>query len=716
MNKHPSKAMPDVLKETESFEEESSIFLPQEEQKNDKNRNSIDNDNEDIKNKSRKINRIRSEDDAESNEGNNSMIDDFEDNILVPLDDESVIDGELKSNIPSLCCAFLASLTTGGTTYAFGLYGATLKRTLHLSQSQLDTISTATFCAGLFSWVPGLIVDRFGTRFSLAAGGIISALSLIAYWAVARQFVIVEWIVMTLSFLGVVIFLSSALVTGSVFKIIVGTCGGGTKGTAVGIAKGYVGLGAGVYACLFEAIRTESESDLDFLPMAAFFSIFVVTIPSLLLMPSHHEFVSKSLTDHSMPLHFKTLYCSLIIMAAFVVTGSIISLFEEEPDAGKEKEIYDIQQMTMVEDEQIKNEFDGKAIGTNVNNLQKIYHYIPQYASAIFLVTVWVAPIIALLFLPRRTHRLLQPVVQEQDETADINDETEDHNETTMEQHNDDEIICEVESLIEGSNPSASSGESVRDHRDLNLLEMLQTPSAMLMLWTTTILVGAGTVETNNMGQMVESLQLPPKITPASLTFFSVAQAFARVCTGAVSEATLKWHVVASPRILFVEKGIPRPFFLILAGFTGFIAHGLLSIATDKFTFVMGSALSGFAFGMVWPLMVLICGEVFGSANVGANYMFFDGFTSAAGTLLLTKIIAQDVYEDNMQAWVTTETTIGGSIDTEITVGSIDDHTCIGAACFHMTHVIVSLLSLTCMVTSYGLMRASRDIYNKYSM
>lgn len=60
---------------------------------------------------------------------------------------------------------------------------------------------------------------------------------------------------------------------------------------------------------------------------------------------------------------------------------------------------------------------------------------------------------------------------------------------------------------------------------------MLQTPSAWLMVWTTTILAGGGTVETNNLGQMVESLHFSDVVTPASMALFSVAQAAGRVAT-----------------------------------------------------------------------------------------------------------------------------------------------------------------------------------------
>ena len=121
-------------------------------------------------------------------------------------------------------------------------------------------------------------------------------------------------------------------------------------------------------------------------------------------------------------------------------------------------------------------------------------------------------------------------------------------------------------------------------------MEMLMTPTAGLMLWTTTILVGAGTVVTNNMGQMVESLGFAPAVTPASLALFSVAQAGSRVATGAVSEAALTWNI----RGMGME-GAPRPFFLVVASVLALVAHLLLSVASNEFLFVMGAALAGAA-------------------------------------------------------------------------------------------------------------------------
>ena len=102
---------------------------------------------------------------------------------------------------------------------------------------------------------------------------------------------------------------------------------------------------------------------------------------------------------------------------------------------------------------------------------------------------------------------------------------------------------------------------------------------------------------------------------------------------------------------------------------------------------------------MVWPMMVLITGEVFGTRHVGANYMFFDGFSSAAGTLLLSKFVAQEVYDEHITEHHGDD------------AGMESTFQCIGKACFAISHMIVSLLSLTCVISSLFLVRSTRDVY-----
>jgi MFS family permease len=194
---------------------------------------------------------------------------------------------------------------------------------------------------------------------------------------------------------------------------------------------------------------------------------------------------------------------------------------------------------------------------------------------------------------------------------------------------------------------------------------------------------------TNNMGQEVEALHFPARAVSGCLAMFSVAQSMSRVATGASSE----WASTFKTNLCGVHEGVPRPAFLIVASTFGVLAHTILAVGTSRTTFVIGVVVSGIAFGMVWPLMVLIIGEVFGTVNHGANYMFFDGFTSAIGTLLISNFLASAVYESNVK--------------------DENDISCYGKGCFQQTHVIIAGLCCSCLVTSLGVLLKTSDVYGR---
>ena len=289
-----------------------------------------------------------------------------------------------KTNLPLLAACYLSALTTGATTYAFSFYSSALKSSLHLSQNQLDTLSSSTFCAGVLSWMPGMCVDLWGARRAMSIGGTANAVHLTLYWflATGRWRLEQDVLILVLSALGVVIFMGCAMITGSVFKVVVESCGPGSKGKAVGCAKGYVGVGSGVYVCLFGAIfgppaggtaagpgRTRGlaggvlslfagpgtgsyagsrwlaedgdggESDLtslNFLLMAAVLSFVAATLPALLLLPRQRPPSSpgggagasacRLRRDGTRSVHFRVVYAGLFLLGTWVVGVSLAEL------------------------------------------------------------------------------------------------------------------------------------------------------------------------------------------------------------------------------------------------------------------------------------------------------------------------------------------------------------------------------------------------------
>ena len=98
---------------------------------------------------------------------------------------------------------------------------------------------------------------------------------------------------------------------------------------------------------------------------------------------------------------------------------------------------------------------------------------------------------------------------------------------------------------------------------------------------------------TNNIGQMTESLSFDPAATSSSLALFSAAQGASRVCTGIASELALKWEIPwCFACILRTTKGVPRPFFLVLASLVSALSHFVLAISTSEAAFTRKSETS----------------------------------------------------------------------------------------------------------------------------
>lgn len=708
------------------------------------------------------------------------------------------------SNVPLLLTAFSASVTTGGFAYAFGVYGDALKKSLALTQTQLDTISATYFCAGLFSWIPGLVVDRYGTRISLILGGTTGAGWSLLYWAICRQWIPLgnssSHAVPILSAIGVFLSVSCALIVGSMFKIAVVCSGPGTRGTAVGVAKGYVGLGSGIYASLFQAWRAPDESALDFLPLAAVFFVACVALPAALLLPSNnraplsltHESVKYDVTDQ----HFRMLYLSLLAVAALIVQGSIAALLKEPGESAKEgRDLPRVGLLLLIwlgpiwsmlvlprREQGVGVEADGAVVENTTDDEESDennsgYHDIdddddqletplvppPKASSRTSLLSdeengvlsracshnntlrandgheqqatglarapspslVEMSPSLAQeggggmppLRVTSRT--TLSTEYHHHYHSLDSDDDDSRKNERKPLRASGYQTFREVEATESSSTtpptppPSASlpptaftdaaqtttttaSAVLTEPRHEHTLTQMLQTPSAWLMLWICAILVGSGTYKTNNMGEMVEALGFDQAtVVPSTLALFSVAQAGARILTGVASESTLTWKRVQHS--CGIAYGIPRPFYLVIASVLCCFVHLWLSVATSSpLAFVAACTMSGLCFGMAWPSMVLIVGDVFGLKHHAANYLFFDGSTKALGTIFLSDYLAGRVYEAHVD---------NSSPEEQ------DGLTCMGTDCFYTTHVVVAGLAVTCVVASLALQYISRHAY-----
>ena len=468
--------------------------------------------------------------------------------------------------------------------------------------------------------------------------------------------------------------------------------------------------------------------------MAAFFFVVAAALPAALLLPGKTDIEPTRRVDKSTPTHFRLLYFGLIILALLISFESVMELRESNGTSTTTVASAVGTQPTPTTILEAEQTVAAETV-TNADVAGDVDGH-PDYFVLCAVLLAWFGPILGMSCLPVASDHQIAPTDEEEamicaednigkdeeqtgksgfarmvsntngeydavaaddeeeagDNTTvtdqlltesittgqDIDDDPEDKEDGDDNDGADDEYDGVVGDVNDNGDETEIAGNVSDPTRNRNLAQMMGTSAAWLMLWTCIILVGGGTVMTNNMAQMVESLGFSPTVTSASMALFSVAQSGARVLTGAISEWALQTKVEWCGLRM---EGIPRPAFLVVASAVGVCAHLLLAVATSQVPFIIGVAMSGAAFGMCWPLMVLIVGELFGSTNVGANYMFYDGATSALGPLILSKFVAQRVYDSHIS-------------------GGPDSKTCIGLDCFSGTNYTVAALCTTCLLSS----------------
>jgi MFS family permease len=229
----------------------------------------------------------------------------------------------LNTRASFAACLMVASVT--GCGYTFGVYSSALSEQFALSNSQLDTLSAVYFITGIISWVPGLITDIKGPKFVVRWFGALEACALSLYWLVSRRYVDVgsqQAVIATLASISVIAKLGSAGIVGGVFSSLVRTHGT-RAGTMVGIAKGWVGICAGmvtqIYTGLVYGGPDKEPRMLDFLLFVAIVIGWGTFLPSQFLLERRDEGTKDTVTQWDA----NVCYAILVFMGALVTTAAL---------------------------------------------------------------------------------------------------------------------------------------------------------------------------------------------------------------------------------------------------------------------------------------------------------------------------------------------------------------------------------------------------------
>lgn len=157
-----------------------------------------------------------------------------------------------KRWVALIVCIYSAMAT--GTAYAYGMYSGALGATFNFTIDQLDTIPMIGSFSGLVTFVGGIITDRCGAHVAVLLGGLLMSASFTLFWVFGSLTIDARpWFqdneqqgpLIVFSALTFILYFSSGCITGGTFATVVRNFPN-SKGSAVGLVKGYVGICGGM--------------------------------------------------------------------------------------------------------------------------------------------------------------------------------------------------------------------------------------------------------------------------------------------------------------------------------------------------------------------------------------------------------------------------------------------------------------------------------------
>ena len=161
-----------------------------------------------------------------------------------------------------------AVMMSSGTLYLFPVYSPTLKRTLDLTQEQLNFVGSAAHFGAFFSVFGGLFFDAFGARATLALGGSLKLVGLGMLYGIIAGFApqshvfaaFCAWVFGT----GCSTSLTAALGANyATFK------DRAMHGRLVGLLLSFFGLSSGIMSLLYDVFFTDPAAFVRFLAILA---------------------------------------------------------------------------------------------------------------------------------------------------------------------------------------------------------------------------------------------------------------------------------------------------------------------------------------------------------------------------------------------------------------------------------------------------------------
>lgn len=232
-------------------------------------------------------------------------------------------------------------------------------------------------------------------------------------------------------------------------------------------------------------------------------------------------------------------------------------------------------------------------------------------------------------------------------------------------------------------NSGGSASGSFESPTIMNFQAMIRTSECWCLFVCSVAVCGGGVVISNSMSDILTAAgNQSDDANVLANTLFSTGNMLGRLLC-----------MLPSDRL--VRRGLPRPLAISVVVIIMAIAHALFlflpAAGGSQLIFAPAAFLGGFSYGSLFPHMVVLTSELFGTKYLPDNYMLFDGGTNFLASIVLSRMLA------------------GGVLDAH--TPSMPGSVCIGSGCFAVTHVVLLVLNMLSIPVALLMARNSRPVY-----
>ncbi|KAF8084879.1 hypothetical protein N665_0694s0012 [Sinapis alba] len=304
--------------------------------------------------------------------------------------------------------------------------------------------------------------------------------------------------------------------------------------------------------------------------------------------------------------------------------------------------------------------------------------------SAAVVIVLLLLPIIVVVLEEKKLWKDKQVALND---PAPINIVTEKQSLDSLEVKDDNEKSTKVESVKTASCWTTIFSPPERGD-DYTILQALFSVD-MLILFLATICGAGGTLTAiDNLGQIGGSLGYPKRSVSTFVSLVSIWNYFGRVVSGVVSE------------IFLIKYKFPRPIMLTMILLFSCTGHLLIAFNVPGGLYV-ASVIIGFCFGAQWPLLFAIISEVFG-LKYYSTLINFGSVASPIGAYLLNVRVAGYLYDKEAEKQ---HKALG------IQRKEGQDLSCMGTACFKLSFIIITVVTLFGVLVSMVLVVRTKKFY-----